>query len=79
MSQKSRIRRALQDGKLITQKGAARDFNCWRLADVIFKLRKDGLDIVTEVGHGKNGSRFAKYRLRGVETKRAGRPRAAES
>ena len=78
MSQKSRIRRALQDGALITQKGAARDFGCWRLADVIFRLRAEGLDIITETGVAKNGARFAKYRLRGVETKRAGRPKVAE-
>ena len=82
MSQKSQIRRRLLDGAIVTQKMAARDFNCWRLADVIWKLRKGSknfpaMEILTETREAPNGARFAAYRLRNVEPKRAGRPRKA--
>lgn len=77
MSQKNQVKRALEAGKKITPLSALRDFHCMRLADVIFKLRRDGMDIVTGERKGKNGSTFACYYLRGVEHKGPGRPRSA--
>lgn len=78
MSQKSRIRRALQDGAKITPLSALRNFQCMRLADVIFKLRKDGLDIETGWREQK-GKKFACYSLRGVEHRGPGAPRKVTS
>ena len=75
MSQKSQVRRALQAGKKITPLSALREFQCMRLADVIFKLRGEGMNIITGKRKGKNGSEFACYYLADVETVGPGRPR----
>jgi hypothetical protein len=58
-TQKQQILKHLQDyPKGITQAEAARLYNCWRLADVVFRLkREDGYSILTidepnKSGHG---------------------------
>lgn len=78
MSQKSQVRRALQAGKKITPLSALREFGCLRLADVVFKLRKEGMDIVTGTRTQK-GKTFACYYLAGVEHQGPGRPKTAEA
>ncbi len=62
LTQKQAIRRALEDGAKISQLTALREFGCMRLADVIFKLRNDGMCIRTDWRH-QNGKRFAVYRM----------------
>lgn len=59
MSQKDRVLTHLKT-RPITQRQAVDNFNCWRLADVIYKLRSQGHTIITET-YGK--SKYARYRL----------------
>lgn len=78
MSQKNQVRRALEAGAKITPLAALRDFGCMRLADVVFKLRAEGMDIETGIRKQK-GKRFACYYLRGIEHKGPGRPKTVEA
>ncbi len=48
----------------ITQMEAAEKYNIWRLAAIIFKLRRDGDDIVTDLVESKNGHHYGRYWLR---------------
>jgi len=60
MTQKKAILKHLQEGKGISPLFALERFGCFRLADVIFRLKADGYNIKTEmVEHGKK--RFARY------------------
>lgn len=78
MTQKSQVRTALKNGAKITPLSALREFGCMRLADVIFKLRRDGMPIVTGERRQK-GKRFACYYLEGIEHNGPGRPKSADS
>lgn len=62
-SQKDRILGYLEDEcGGITPIEALNKFGCFRLADVVFKLRRDGYDIKTTDVH-QNGKTFARYFL----------------
>jgi hypothetical protein len=61
-TQKEQIKKYLLSRKTITPIQALNKFGCFRLAAVIYKLKDEGLKIVTEIEH--NGKKqFAKYRL----------------
>ncbi len=60
-SQARKVLKHLQ-GNTITSIDALNLFGCFRLADVIFKLRAAGHTIITET-ITKNGKRFARYKL----------------
>jgi hypothetical protein len=61
-TQKEQIKKYLLSRKTITPIQALNKFGCFRLAAVIYKLKEEGLKIVTEIEH--NGKKqFAKYRL----------------
>lgn len=72
---KAEVRKALLAGKKLTPLAALREYGCMRLADIVFKLRKEGMDIETGTRTQK-GKTFACYSLRGVEHQGPGRPRA---
>lgn len=61
-TQKAQIRQYLLDGNKITPLEALRMFGSLRLAAIIFTLRDDGMDIVTErikVGKGKMVAQYS--------------------
>lgn len=62
LTQKQMVRNRLEAGKKISPLQALRDFGCMRLADVIYKLRRDGLTIETDTRQ-QGGKRYAVYRL----------------
>ena len=56
------IRRALENGDRLTHlKGLA--YGTYRLADVIYRLKKKGLNIQTDYKVDSNGTEYAEYRL----------------
>ena len=61
MSQTIKIHNHLKS-KPITPLEALRKYGCFRLASRINDLRKDGIEVKTEMVT-KNGKRFAKYYL----------------
>ena len=63
LSQKAEIRRHLESGKHLTQMGALHGFRCFRLASRINDLRRDGMDIKTEMVRTFSGKRIAEYSL----------------
>jgi len=62
MSQKTVILKHLQSGASITQLEALNKFGCFRLADVIWHLRKQRRIDKVWIDH-PNGKRFASYKL----------------
>ena len=63
VSQKKRILEYLKIGKRITPLVALNLFGCFRLADVVFRLKKDGYDITTKMVPNSSGKLYASYRL----------------
>lgn len=61
-SQTIQIKEHLLSGKSITPMDALNLFGCFRLGARIFDLKRDGLNIKTEMVE-RNGKRFAEYRL----------------
>jgi hypothetical protein len=61
-TQKEQIKKYLLSRKTITPIQALNKFGCFRLAAVIYKLKNEGLKIVTEMEYNKN-KQFAIYRL----------------
>jgi hypothetical protein len=61
-TQKEQIKKYLLSRKTITPIQALNKFGCFRLAAVIYKLKNEGLKIVTEMEYNKN-KQYAKYRL----------------
>ena len=61
-TQKEQIKKYLLSRKTITPIQALNKFGCFRLAAVIYKLKNDGLKIVTEMEYNNN-KQFARYRL----------------
>jgi hypothetical protein len=61
-TQKEQIKKYLLSRKTITPIQALNKFGCFRLAAVIYKLKNEGLKIVTEMEYNKN-KQFARYRL----------------
>jgi hypothetical protein len=70
MTQKQAIKKHLEGGGAITPLEALHYYGCFRLADIIFKLKKEGLDIVTNIvenGIGEDKKHFAEYHIRRIE------------
>lgn len=61
-TQKEQIKKYLLSRKTITPIQALNKFGCFRLAAVIYKLKNEGLKIVTEMVT-KDNKTFAKYKL----------------
>lgn len=58
------IREYLESGKSITPIDALNLFGCFRLGARIADLKKQGMDIRTDIIHDeRNGKRYASYRL----------------
>ena len=63
-TQKELIREYLEHGNSLTPMDALELFGCFRLATRIFELKREGLDIVTDMVENKaTGKRYASYRL----------------
>ncbi|HXI41609.1 MAG TPA: helix-turn-helix domain-containing protein [Bryobacteraceae bacterium] len=63
MSQNQAILTYLKRGRTIDPQVALRLFGSFRLAARIKDLREVGYQISREMVHGRNGNRFARYRL----------------
>jgi hypothetical protein len=63
LSQRIKVLKHLEKGHTITQRQAARWWACWRLADVIFKLRNEGHKVRTETVRKAGGINYARYSL----------------
>ena len=61
-TQKEQIKKYLLSKKTITPIQALNKFGCLRLAAVIYKLKNEGLKIMTEIEYNKK-KQFAKYML----------------
>lgn len=61
MNKSKKVEKVLQD-KSITSLEAFEKFRATRLADIVYKMRKRGHNITTEMVE-INGIRFAKYRM----------------
>lgn len=58
------ILKHLQDGRPITNAIAARLFDCYRLGDVIYRLRKEGHEIdMVEAPNADGSGNYGIYRL----------------
>lgn len=63
-TQNEQIRKYLEAGNTLTPLEALNLFGCFRLATRIFELKKQGLNILTDiVKDAATGKRYAKYRL----------------
>ena len=62
-SQKDLVLSYLLMGKGITPMKALAEFNIFRLADVIYKLKKEGWPIGAEIKTSMTGKRYAEYKL----------------
>jgi len=62
MSKTQLIKEALQRGDRLTHLKAIA-YGTYRLADVIFRLKKKGMNIVTETKTDGAGTKFAEYYL----------------
>jgi hypothetical protein len=60
-TQKERIFEHLKSGRTITPLEALNLYGCFRLGDVIFKLRSEGKNISTTIN--KDGKKYAIYTL----------------
>lgn len=77
MSQNESIRKYLEDGHSITPIDALNMFGCFRLGARIADLKKQGLNIKTEIVHDNaNGKHWASYRLvtNNIEISSTGEP-----
>ena len=63
VSQKKRILEYLKQGKSVTPIDALNLCGCFRLADVVFRLKKDGYDITTKMVPNTSGKLYASYKL----------------
>lgn len=66
MTQKPNVLAHLRSGKSITPMEALNKYGCFRLADVIYRLRRDGHRISAtriEVATREGTARVARYRL----------------
>jgi len=63
MSQSTQILNHLKQGNSLTPMEALNLCNCWRLADVVYKLKNKGHNIQTTLIK-KNGKTFAEYKLK---------------
>lgn len=61
MSQMSMIRRHLQEGKSIDPMEALREYGCYRLGAIIYRLRREGYEISTKLICHKNKYGFTTH------------------
>lgn len=65
MSQEMQIREHLLKGKTINPIEALKKYGCFRLSAIIYNLKKDGLDIITNiVTNYKTGKHYGEYHIR---------------
>lgn len=62
MTQKEQIINLLKTGRSITPMSALRNYGCYRLAAVIHKLKKQGMDIETTIIN-EGDKTYAQYNL----------------
>ncbi len=62
MTQKEQIINLLKTGRSITPMSALRNYGCFRLAAVIHKLKKQGMDIETTIIN-EGDKTYAQYNL----------------
>ena len=66
-TQKEKIREYLEQGHSLTPIDALELFGCFRLATRIFELKKEGLNIETDMVENKaTGKRYASYSIKTV-------------
>lgn len=63
MSQKNKVLEYLKSGKSITPLKALTEFQAFRLADIVFKLKKDGHKIITIMKRSHSNKPYAEYHL----------------
>tara|TARA_R100000908_G_C3631313_1_gene72042 strand:+ start:146 stop:367 length:222 start_codon:yes stop_codon:yes gene_type:complete len=61
-TQKEEILKYFESGGVLTPIDALRKFGCFRLAAIVFDLKKEGHDIKTRLEYS-GGKKFAKYKL----------------
>jgi len=61
-TQQDKVRAHLLRGKSITPIQALKLYGCFRLSSIIFRLRREGLNIVTGIVY-KGGKQWARYVL----------------
>jgi hypothetical protein len=69
MTKKDKVLAYMQAGNHITQRIAAERFNAWRLADIVYKLKREGYPIKA-IERKQDGIRYAEYMLMTGETER---------
>mgnify|MGYP003424192936 CR=1 FL=1 len=62
-TQLENVKEYLMQGNPITPIDALAMFGCFRLSDIIFRLKKEGFQFHTELIKNKYGNYFAKYSL----------------
>lgn len=62
-TQLEKVKEYLIQGNPITPIDALAMFVCFRLSDIIFRLKKEGFQFHTELIKNKYGNYFAKYSL----------------
>ena len=62
-TQKARILSALKSGKKLTKMEMLREFGCWNSGNIIYQLRLDGHEVVTDMIEAESGKKVARYRL----------------
>lgn len=63
LSQKEFVLMALAMGQKLTPAKAIAEFNIWRLAAIIHKLKAEGASIRSEWKYSVSGKRYAEYSL----------------
>lgn len=63
MPQTQTIKNHLHTHGSITPLEAITNYNVWRLADVIFRLKKTGLNIQSQLRKAPSGAKYAVYSL----------------
>jgi len=69
MNKTDMIRAAFYRGEHLTHLKAIA-YGTYRLADVVFRLKKQGMNIVTEIKHDGTGEKFAEYHLARTDDER---------
>ena len=57
------IKAAFERGEKLTGRDAVHRFKCYRLAAVVHKLRRSGIEVQSEIVKSADGERFARYWL----------------
>ena len=68
MSQYETVMNHLEQHGTITSWEAITNYGITRLADVVYKMRNDGVVVVTETAESDKGNKYAIYHLMGTGT-----------